>query len=81
MFTDFEREKNAGVGVMFDDFVTAVGMYVYTNEGKRDVSVADVALTFNTTPELVREAVEDHPWLFCHDDTDPAKQIIHSDGE
>lgn len=81
MFTEFERNKSAGVGVMFDDFVTAVGMYVYTNEGKRDVSVADVALAFNTTPELVREAVEDHPWLVSYDDTDPAKQIIHSDGE
>lgn len=80
-FTEFERDKSTGVGVMFEDFITAVGMLVYTNEGTREISVADVALTFNTTPALVREAVQEHPWLFTDHDDDPAKQIIVSDGE
>lgn len=81
VFTEFERDRGSSVGVMFDDFVTAVAMLVYTNEGVRKVSVADVALTFNTTPALVREAVAEHPWLFSHHDDDPAAQIIESDGE
>ena len=79
MFTQFERDKDVGVGVMFEDFITAVGMMVYTNE--RKVSVADLALAFNTTPDLVREAVDAHPWLYTHNDADPAKQIVESDGE
>ncbi len=81
MFTQFERDNNATVGVMFRDFVTAVGMFVYTNGEERRVTVADVALAFNTTPELVREAVADHYWLLASDDEDPAKQVIECDGE
>lgn len=81
MFTDFERDKSSGVGVMFEDFITAVATFVYVNEGTKPVTIADVAMTFNTTPELVREAVENHPWLFSEHDDDPSKQIIMSDGE
>lgn len=81
MFTDFERDTSADVGVMFDHFITAVGIYVQTNEDARKVTVADVALAFNTTPELAREAVEAHPWLFTAHDPDPTKQFIESDGE
>lgn len=79
MFTEFERDKEAGVGVMFEDFITAVGMMVYTNE--RKVTVAEVALAFNTTPDLVREAVAEHPWLYTDHNADPAQQTIESDGE
>lgn len=81
MFTEFERDKSTGLGVMFEDFITAVGLYVYTNEDSRTVSIAETAMTFNTTPELVREAVAAHPWLYSHHHDDPAKQLIESDGE
>lgn len=81
MFTEFERDSGAGVGVMFDHFVTAVGIYVYTNEGDRDVTIADIAAAFNTTVELAREAVDSHPWLFVHDHPDPAQATVESDGE
>lgn len=76
MFTEFERDKEVGVGVMFEDFITAVGMFVYTNESARKVSVADVAVAFNTTPDLAREAAEAHPWLHVREDGS-----IESDGE
>lgn len=81
LFTNFERDENAEIGVMWRSFVTAVGIYVYTNEGARKVSVADVALAFNTTPELAREAVQEHPWLCCGADGDPSQALIESDGE
>jgi hypothetical protein len=80
-FTDFERNPDATTGVMFDNFITAVGIYVYTNEGSRKVSIADVAAAFNTTVELVREAVDQHPWLFFNTNDDPAQQTVESDGE
>lgn len=73
LFTDFERDPDARIGVMWSDFTTAVAMLVYTN-GSSHVDVA--ALAFNTTPALVREAAEQHPWLFVH-----ADGTIESDGE
>lgn len=80
-FTSFERDPDAEVGVMWDGFLTAVSVFVYTNEDTRRVTVADVALAFNTTPELVREAVAEHPWLYTREHDDPAQQIIESEGE
>jgi hypothetical protein len=79
-FTEFERDPDADVGVMWDHFITAIGIWVYVNSGHREVTVAEAALTFNTTPDLVREAVATHPWLFASDDPDPSKQTIESDG-
>lgn len=77
-FTEFERDTNATVGVMWEHFVTAVGIFVYTNEEvqKPCVKVDDIAMAFNTTPDLAREAAEDHPWLYVHDDG-----TVQSDGE
>lgn len=81
-FTRFERDRNAVTGVMWHDFVTAVGMMVYTNEeGEKKPTVAGLALAFNTTPELVREAVAEHHWLYSPQHDDPAQQIIESEGE
>ena len=81
LFIEFERDPEAETGVMWDRFVVAVEIYVYTNQGEFAVSVADVAETFNTTPALVREAVDEHPWLFRSGDDDPANDLIDSDGE
>ena len=81
MFTDFERDPLAETGVRFEDFITAVGMYVYTNENDRKVSVADVAAAFNTSREVALEAVKAHPWLFVREGQDAWTQFIESDGE
>lgn len=82
MFVQFERDQDASVGVMWRDFVTAVGIAVYTNEGTgRSVTVAYLATIFNTTPELVREAIDEHPWLFSEQNDDSARQVVMSDGE
>ena len=82
VFTEFERDPDADVGVMFEDFIKAVGIFVYTNENAhRSVNIADVATAFNTTPDLVREAVAIHPWLHSVHNEDPALQTIESDGE
>jgi hypothetical protein len=76
---DFERDTDVA-GVHWEHFVTAVGIFVYMQE--TFPIVADVALAFNATPEAVREAAEDHPWLFVSgDDSDPTKQTIETDGE
>ena len=76
LFTDFERDSNAKIGVMWNDFVTAVGMYVYTNEPAGEVFVSDIAMCFNTTLTIAREAVDEHHWLHRNPD-----DSVQSDGE
>ncbi len=78
-FTDFERDTETP-GVHWEHFVTAVGIWTYVRPDAAP-TVADAASAFNTTADLVREAVSDHPWIFCNDDPDPAKQFIEMDGE
>ena len=79
LFTDFERGED--LGVQWSDFVTAVGVYVYVNEKNGEPTIACIARAFNTTPDLVREAVEEHPWLYSDHDDDPQLQTVGSDGE
>ena len=81
VLTQFERDRNADVGVMWHNFVTALTLWVYVNEGARSVTVGEAAMTFNTSIELVREAVGENAWLYFSHDADPAKQTIQSDGE
>lgn len=76
-FTDFEHDTNATTGVMWKQFITAIGIWVYCNEASgRMPTVAEAALAFNTTPKLVCDAVLEHPWLDYDD-----KLQIWSDGE
>lgn len=81
-FTAFERDPAAATGVMWSDFVVALGIWVYCNEDTRRVTVIDAAQAFNTTADLVREAVDEHPWLALSDhDGDDSLCGIFSDGE
>lgn len=46
------------------------------------VTVADAMLVFNTTREVIMEAVEEASWAYLSDDdcADPAKTMIELDG-
>ena len=65
-YISFERNEDADVGIMWSDFITAVGVFVGTNGGKS--TVKNIAMSFNTTPELVREAIDAHYWLVASAD-------------
>lgn len=80
-FTDFERDDSAEIGVMWRDFVSAIGIWVYVNEDGHKPTIAEAALVFNTTPDLVREAVSKHRGLFTQYNKNPAQQYIESEGE
>ena len=68
-------------GVSLIDFGNAISVWQFMQQG-RDVSVAEAATTFNTSPDVVRRAVREHYWLFLNpDDADPSQQIIDQDGE
>jgi hypothetical protein len=80
-FVDFETDPDQP-GVHWDSFVSALAIWVYMQDAPPTVEAATNA--FNTTPGAIRKAVMEHPWLidmWSADETDPAKQIIESDGE
>lgn len=79
-----EDVEEEGAGITLNDVSRAIMIWVCMNfeQGRKKLSVADVAIAFNTTPDLVREAC-DTPYLYCipKDETDPMKQFVDVDGE
>lgn len=66
---------------LFDDagpqanaFANAVQMWSYC-QGGRTTTVQEAAQVFNATEAVIRQAVEDHPWMFLDGDN------IEHDGE
>lgn len=79
LFTELV-DDDADVGIRSKDF--SLALHVWVNMSCRKVTVAEAALTFNTTPELVREGVKGAYWLCLYEaDGDPMKQTIEADGE
>lgn len=56
------------------DFVKALGTWVYCQQ-RLKVTVPEAAIAFNATPDVIRQAAEEHPWLLVIGDE------IESDGE
>lgn len=83
LFTEILPDDDGEAGVHRQDFANAVSIWSFMQNKETQTTVADVALAFNTTPELVRQAVEDHYWLSLDDpsETDPTKQTIWHEGE
>ncbi|RAV76580.1 hypothetical protein [Aerococcus loyolae] len=78
MIEDDENEA----GIHLHNIVNAVQCWSVMQN--RKTSVAEAALTFNTTPEIIRTAVEYGFWMSLECDegeNDPAKQFIGLDGE
>lgn len=76
MFEPDEDEAGIHLCGLSSALVTWVGMQ---DRGK--VTVAEATMAFNTTPEVVREAVCDGSWMFLFGaDSDPL-QTIELDGE
>lgn len=67
-------------GVHFESFGPALVTWVAMQD-RAHVTVAEAALAFNTTPEIIREAVHDAYWAFLNgEDSDP-DQAIELEGE
>ena len=58
-------------GVML--FANAVQVWAIAQD--RPVTAKEAAASFNVDPDLVREAVEEHPWMFLTND------VIEHEGE
>lgn len=82
----FERSQFGSpddeAGIMIGRLGTALVTWT-AMQNRMPITVAEAALAFNTTPEVIREAIEDASWIYIatrEDITDPAKQIIELDG-
>lgn len=78
---DMFRSEDEHIGLGLDQFGNALSAWAWMQ--RRDVTVAQAARAFNTSPELVIKAVADHPWMFivAAEGTGPDWQFIEHDGE
>lgn len=77
-----EEVEEEGAGITLADVGSAIRLWSCANHDA-DRSVAACALAFNTSPDLVREAVEADAWAFLSPDgeADPRKQLVDVDGD
>jgi len=83
LFTEILPDEDEEAGIHRREFATAVSVWSFMQNKETQTTVAEVALAFNTTPELVRQAVDDHYWMSLDnpDEKDPTKQTIWHEGE
>lgn len=49
---------------------------------EKPLTVAEAASTFNTTPDVIRAAIEEGQWISYHGPyDDPTKQMIQTEGD
>lgn len=69
-------------GVMIEGLGSALVTWTAMQDHS-PITVAEAARAFNTTPEVIREAIEDASWIYIasrEDITNPAEQVIELDG-
>lgn len=78
---DMFRSEDEHVGLGLDQFANALSAWAWMQ--RRDVTVAQAARAFNTSPELVIKAVNDHPWMLIAgaEGAGPELMFIEHDGE
>lgn len=78
---DFFSSPRDDAGVFIDGFGEAL-MTLVAMQDRVGVTVAEAAMAFNTTPEVVREAAGGAAWISVEGpDDDPTKQRLELDGE
>lgn len=81
-FIDILCDDSAEPGILQRQLGEAVSVWAWMQQGDEPQTIATTALTFNTTPELVRSALDEHPWAsWIGPYDDPTKQLIEHDGE
>lgn len=82
IYTEILSDEDDDAGIHVGQLAEAVSVWAWMQAGDEPQTVATAALTFNTTPALIRQAIEIHPWAFLTGpDDDPTKQRIEHDGE
>jgi hypothetical protein len=82
LYTDILGDHSDEPGIQQSQLGDAVSVWAWMQSGATPQTVATAALTFNTTPALIRFAIDGHPWCFWSGpDDNPALQLIEHDGE
>jgi hypothetical protein len=75
-------DDDSEAGIHEGQLAEAISVWAWMQSSPKPQTVAAAALTFNTTPALVRRVIAIHPWAFLTGpDDDPTKQRIEHDGE
>lgn len=81
-YTEILSDESDEAGIHQHQLGEAVSVWSWMQQGDSPQTVASASLTFNTTPELIRAALDEHPWAFwTGPKDDPTKQDIEHDGE
>jgi len=81
-YTDVLEDDDNDPGIHIGQLGAAIAAWSWMQDGETPQTVAAAAATFNTTIEIVRRAVEEHPWTFlCGPSDNRAAQTIEHDGE
>ncbi|ETR75905.1 hypothetical protein X566_20040 [Afipia sp. P52-10] len=68
-------------GVSFDDFMIALAVWSWMRPGNNSPTVSEAADVFGVTHDVIRRAVNDHPWMLLEGPPDePRRQRIEHDG-
>lgn len=82
LYTEILSDDSVEVGIHQHQLGEAVSVWAWMQSSPTPQTVTAAAVAFNTTPELIRAAIEEHPWCFWSGpDDDPTKQTIEHDGE
>jgi hypothetical protein len=79
-YTEILSDENEDAGIHRTQFSNAVSTWVWMQQ--RPITVMAAAISFNTTPDLIEQAVSDHYWMFLGGDADKRfERTIEHDGE
>lgn len=82
VYTEILSDNSDEPGIHQGQLGEAVSVWAWMQSSPVPQTIATAALVFNTTPALIRAAIEEHPWCFwLGPDDDPTKQTIEHDGE
>jgi hypothetical protein len=79
---DFFVGEDDEAGIPWDNFLTALQVWSFLRPSDERATVQEAADQFDVTTDVIRQAVNEHPWmLLMGPDDDPTKQQIDHDGE
>lgn len=79
---DQDAQDGGEAGITLSDVGRSIMIWVSMNCDLR-LTVSECATTFNTSVDIIRDAVREEPWalLLPDDESDPDKQFIEVEGE
>lgn len=79
---DFFVGEEDEAGIPWDNFLTALQVRSFLRPGEHQATVQEAADQFDVTTDVIRQAVNQHPWMFLGGpEDDPTKQYIDHDGD